>query len=197
MAPRHQQATDQILDEATYRTLREIELIERTLCPEGRCTRCGGGKTYWKHGTGFYQHPFCPPHTKGQTMSLCPQNMPDCPGFGPTHHAHLHAHLPADRCCRTDCDVPAHDKPCRHLQIELIPGKGARCTRCYVTATFDSVHRTTSFESAFAPILGRPCTCGHGSMLHTRTTRLMNLNSPRSDRACRSCTCWTYTPTED
>lgn len=41
-----------------------VEQIERILQPRGRCTECGGGEGYWKHGPGdplVGYHMFQPP----------------------------------------------------------------------------------------------------------------------------------------
>ena len=66
----------------------------------------------------------------------CPQGIPDCPGFGPRHSAHIHAHLDRRYCFVTNCNVPDHGKRCNHGQVQLIPHIGARCSSCGATARF-------------------------------------------------------------
>lgn len=56
---------DDLLDAA-------VEAIERVLQPRGRCTECGAGETYWRHGPGdplTGLHAFQPPRPEAQEMS--------------------------------------------------------------------------------------------------------------------------------
>jgi hypothetical protein len=50
----------------------QVDLIERTLHPEGRCVTCGGGKPYWKHGDEPHQHTFIAESVQAQEEHDCP-----------------------------------------------------------------------------------------------------------------------------